>query len=52
MAVEMNQELKIKLVRVVSMLTPVVMKFENISEPETAYAISSDYEHDKSSLEK
>jgi len=36
MADEMNQELRIKLVRFVSMLTPVAMKFENISEPETA----------------
>ena len=46
MAVEMNHELKIKLVRIVSMLTRMAMKFENISEPESAYALSSDYDYE------
>jgi hypothetical protein len=40
----MNKELKVKLVQTVSLLTPVAMKFENVSQPETEYAISSDYE--------
>jgi hypothetical protein len=34
MADEMNQQLKIRLAQIVSMLTPVAMKFENLSEPE------------------
>jgi len=46
MADEMNRELRIKLVRIVSTLTLVAMKFEKISEPETAYAISSNYDYD------
>jgi four helix bundle protein len=46
MGVEINQELKIKLVRIVSMLTRMAMKFENISEPETTYAISSEQEYE------
>ncbi|HAC92973.1 MAG TPA: four helix bundle protein [Planctomycetaceae bacterium] len=46
MGVEINQELKIKLVRIVSMLTRMAMKFENISETEATYAISSEHEHE------
>lgn len=42
MDVEMNQELKIKLARIVSMLTRMAKKFENCSEPESAYSLSSD----------
>ena len=43
--IEMNIELKGKLARIVSMLTRMAMKFENISEPEATYSSSSDYEH-------
>jgi hypothetical protein len=41
-----NIELKEKLARIVSMLTRMAMKFENISEPEATYSTSSDYEHE------
>jgi len=33
-AIEMHQELNLNLARVVSMLTPVAMKFEKFLEPE------------------
>jgi hypothetical protein len=46
MAVEMNQELKIKRVPIVSKLTQLAMKYENTTEPKSAYALSSDYEHE------
>jgi len=41
----MNQELNLKLARIVSMLIPAAMKLENISEPESAYFLSPNYEH-------
>jgi four helix bundle protein len=44
--VEMDQELKLKLSRIVSMLTRMAMKFENTSEPESVYTLSSDYDYD------
>jgi hypothetical protein len=40
-AVEMNQELKIKLASIVSKLTAVATKNKNISELDTAFALSS-----------
>jgi hypothetical protein len=50
MAVEMNQELKFKLVRIVAKLTRMAMKYENAIALESAYALSSDYEHELHSL--
>jgi hypothetical protein len=46
MAVEMNPELTIKRVRMVSKLTLMAMKYENTTEPESAYALSSDYKQE------
>jgi hypothetical protein len=46
MVVEMNQELKIKRVRNVSKLTQLALKYENATEPKSAYALSLDYEHE------
>jgi hypothetical protein len=45
-SLEMNQELKVKRVRIVSKLTRLAMNYENTTEPESAYALSSEYEYE------
>ncbi len=45
--IEMNIERKRKLARIVSMLTRMAMKFENISESEATYYSSSEHEHER-----
>jgi four helix bundle protein len=50
--VERNLELKVKLGRIVSMLTRMAMKFENVSEPEMTYSLSFEHEHEHAKEQK
>jgi len=43
---KIDLELKIKLARIVSMLTRMALKFGNISEPELRYSLLSEHEHE------
>jgi ABC-type Zn2+ transport system substrate-binding protein/surface adhesin len=49
MDAEVDHELKIKLSRIVSMLTRMALKFGNISEPELRYSLSPESESESES---
>ena len=41
-----SRELKVKLKRIVSILTRMAMKFDGVREPSVVYAVAIDYEHE------
>ena len=41
-----SRELKVKLKRIVSMLTRIAMKLDGVREPSVGYAVAIDYEHE------